>query len=511
MSDSPAQVRVGDMPVTLTDVVRVADGAPVELTSAAQARIRDARQVVDRLVAGDELIYGLNTGLGHLRDTRIPLDDLREYQEAIVMAHDGGIGPPLPRRIVRAAMFVRVAGIATGGSGVSPEVAATLVAMLNRGVHPVVYTVGSVGASDLMHMAAIAVVLAGLGGRAELDGELMAGPDAMRRAAIEPPRLEPKDGLALVSANGVAIGHAALVASRAVASAAAADLAVAVSLEAVGGNPSIVDPVAIAAKPAIGQVASAAHIRALLAEGGRPLPAAAASVQDPLSFRVAPQVHGALREFIGFLAAAIEVELASSDDNPYVSIDEARLISNGNFHPMVLALAADATRPAIGHVGLLCDRRLSHLWAAIWQDERLSTAHGLRMSTKRGGLLFRYDAAALYTELRELADPVTLDMPPLDLGVEDHATNATLAVRRTDESLDRLDDLLAIELLLARDAMARRGVVVRHNVGVGAAIEELDAVLGELGSAPSSDEVHAGVRAALFGRIAGAADIAIGR
>ena len=509
MTTAPA-LQIGDVPLTVADVVRVADGGAVELTDAAQVRIRAAREVVDQLVSGDELIYGLNTGLGHLRDTRIPLDALRAYQEAIVVSHEGGVGPPLPTRVVRAAMLVRVAGLATGGAGASLGVAATLVAMLNRGVHPIVPTVGSVGASDLMHMAAIALVAAGLGGRAEVGGELMSGPEAMRRASIEPPRLEPKDGLALVSANGVAIGQGALVASRAGESAAAADLAVAASLEAIGGNLSIVDLVAIAAKPAGGQMVSGARIRALLTGSERCLPSAPGSVQNPLSFRVAPQVHGALLEFVRFFGTAIEVELAGSDDNPYVSIEQKRMISNGNFHPMVLALAADATRPAIAHVGLLSDRRLSHLWTLLWQDLNLATADGLRTSAEHGGVLLRYASAALYTELRGLASPVTLDVPPLDLGVEDHATNAPLAVRRTDEALDRLDDLLSIELLLARDAIARGGRVARLGNGVAAAFHELDDIIGELGDRPSSEAVHGAVRAALHGRIADAAHATLG-
>ena len=505
---SPTQVAIGDLPLTVADVVRVADGAHVELTATAEARIRAAREVVDRVVAGDDLIYGLNTGLGHLRDTRIPLEELRAYQDAIVVGHDGGVGPPLPTRIVRAAMLVRVAGFATGGAGVSPAVAHALVAMLNRGVHPIVPTVGSVGASDLMHMAAIAAVLAGSGGRAEVGGERMSGPEAMRLAGIEPPRLEPKDGLALISANGVSIGHGALVAARARESAAAADLAVATSLDAIGGNLSIVDPVVVAAKPAEGQVASAAHIRALLAGSERCRPRAPGSVQDPLSFRVAPQVHGALRDVVGFFGAATEAELAASDDNPFVSVAEGRLISNGNFHPMLLALAADATRPAIAHVGLLSNNRMSHLWSTIWQDGTLATVDGLRSSAANGGLLMRYAAAAIYTELRGLASPVTLDVPLLDLGVEDHATNAPLAVSHTDDALDRLDDLLAIELLLAHGAIARNERRARLGDGVTAGLAELDHILVALGDGPSSAAVHAAVRAALHGRIVAAADAA---
>ncbi len=500
---------VGDRPLTIADVVRVAEGAEVILSGDALARIRAARDVVDELVNGDELIYGLNTGLGHMRDQRMPVEALRAYQDAIIVAHEGSIGEPLPVAVVRAAMLVRIAGLANGGSGASAGVAETLVAMLNRGVHPVVPAIGSVGASDLMHMTSIALVATGLGGRAVYEGETLAGPDAMRRAGLEPVRMEPRDGLALISANGVSIGQAALVAARAEHSADTADVVVSASLEAIRGNPSVVDPIVSQAKPIAGQAESAARIRRFLAGSDRCRPGGPASVQDPLSFRVAPQVHGAFREFGRSLAAAVETELASCDDNPLVSVAERRLISNGNFHPMVLALAADAVRPAAAHVGLISDRRMSHLWAAIWSDPALSNADGLATAADHGGVLLRYAAGARYTQLRALANPITLDVPPLDVGVEDHATNAPLAVLRTDESLDLLDDLLAIELLLAADAIDRSPSPGRLGDGVEAAFGELRAVQAQLGRRPPSDVLHATVRAALGPRITRAAEGAV--
>ena len=210
-----AAVTVAAAPLTIADVLRVANGAPVVLAREAVERIRAARDVVDELVRGEALIYGLNTGLGHMRDQRVPLETLRDYQEGIVRLHAGGIGPPLPVPVVRAAMLVRLAGIALGGAGASLAVAETLAAMLNRGVHPVVPQVGSVGASDLMHMSSIAMVAIGLG-QAEFEGSTLPGAEAMRRAGIPRLTMEPKDGLALISANGVAIGHGALVVDRAV-------------------------------------------------------------------------------------------------------------------------------------------------------------------------------------------------------------------------------------------------------------------------------------------------------
>jgi histidine ammonia-lyase len=425
------------------------------------------------------------------------VDVLRAYQEAIVVAHDGAIGPPLPTRVVRAAMFVRIAGLARGGAGTTPAVAETLVAMLDRGVHPIVPTTGSVGASDLMHMTAIGLVATGLGGRAEVGGEVLGGADAMRRAGITPLTMAAKDGLALISANGVSIGHAALVADRAIATVRVADLAVAVSMEAIHGNPSVVDPVVLAAKPVPGQVESGSRIWSFLSGGDRCRPGGPASVQDPLSFRVAPQVHGAFREVVRFMTEAVELELRASDDNPYVSVEERRLISNGNFHPMVVALAADAVRPAAAHVGLLSDRRSSHMWAAIWRDEGLQSVEGLRTVADQGSPLLRYAGATRYTELRAAAAPVTLDVPSLDIGVEDHATNAPFAVLRTDTALDLVDDLVAVELLLAREASRRDPKTGRSGDGVQAGLDALRATIEALGTRPPGDVLHATVRGAL--------------
>jgi len=501
-------VTIEGQPLAPREIVRVARGARLRLGPAAQQRIRASRAVVDRFVEGPALVYGLNTGLGHMRDVRMPADALRAYQPAIVMMHAGGIGPPLRREIVRAAMATRVAGIARGGAGASPAVAETLVAMLNAGVHPVVPTVGSVGASDLMHMAAIGLVVLGEG-RAEYGGEVVEGADALRRAGIAPPQLEPKDGLALVSANGVSIGHAALVAARAEDAARLADLALAAALDAVRGNLSILDPVVARAKPVPGQAEAADHIRDLLRDSERCEPGSPASVQDPLSFRVGPQVHGAFRETVRFLLEQVRVELAAMDDNPLVDVEGGRLISNGNFHPLAMALAADSLRPAIGHVGQLSDRRLNHVWSQLVSGADLTDVDVLGRAADFGGLLMRYSAAARYTELRAMAGPVTLDVAPLDLAVEDHATNAPLAVRRTDEALGVLDDLLAVELLTCADILRLSAPDARLGLGVAAALAEVAAVRSEAGPRAPADELHAALRAGLYERILPAAERAI--
>src|ERR687892_482454 len=276
-----------------TDAAR----ATVRLTSeglAAEDIARVAsRAVVERALEGGELIYGLNTGVGSRRDRPVSREDLDRYQVQMVMDHAGGVGAPLADEDVRAIMAARIAGMARGGSGVHPGALETLVAVVQPGVHPVVPSVGSVGASDLMHMAAIAMVVMGRG-QARLEGGAMPGGEALERAAIAPHRLRPKDGLALISGNGASIGLGALAALAAERTAVLADVAGALTLEAFAGNPGPFDEEAARAKPLPGQIAAAAHLRALLAGGDLASHRPTRSVQDPLSFRVMPQVHGAL-------------------------------------------------------------------------------------------------------------------------------------------------------------------------------------------------------------------------
>jgi histidine ammonia-lyase len=502
---APGRVVVDDAPLTVSEVVAVARGAGIALGPAAMERIRASRAVVDRLVSGDELIYGLNTGLGHGRNERLRVEAPEAGQADVVRAHAGGFGLPLPVEVVRAAMVVRIAGIARGGSGASPAIAETYLGLLNAGVHPVVPLVGSIGASDLMHMAAIALVAMGEG-EAELRGERLSGAEALRRAGIAPLRLGPKDGLTVISANGVSIGHAALVVDRAGRLADAADLVVAVSLEAARGNPSIVEPAVAAAKPVAGQSVAAARIRAYLAGSRLSVAGGAESVQDPLSFRVAPQVHGAFREVLGFAASAVETELAAMDDNPLVSIAEDRIISNGNFHPMLLALAVDAIRPALAHLGQLSDRRTGQLWDRLAADTGAFTAEAFEQMARYGSPLLRYSGAGRAAELRTLAGPATLDVAPVDLGVEDHATNAPLAVRRTDEALDVAEDVLTVELLTASAMVgSREETRARMSPRTRAALELVASTLAALGPGASSATVHGAARELLHGPLLSAA------
>ena len=493
-------VTITSAPLELEDLLAIADGAPVSLADDARATIVASRAVIDRMLEGSAPVYGLNTGVGHMKDSVLPPEELRSGQVTLLMTHAGGTGPPLSTERVRAAMATRLHGITRGGSGASPRVAEVLVEMLNAGVHPVVPSRGSVGAGDLGQMASVGQVMIGRG-RAAFGGEVMAGADAMARAGIEALQLEPKDGLTIVSSNAVSIGDAARAVAQADRLAAAADVVAALSLEATNGNASIVQPAVGDAKPFAGQRASCAAVSAAL-EGSFLLePGAARSVQDALSFRVIPQVHGALRDAIAAARHAVDVELNGRGDNPLVSIDDGAMVHNGNFHPLVMAIAFDQLRIAMTHVGQIAERRMSHLWDLFF--ERIAGA-GVPppgwTPPELFGLQLRYPAAATFSALRHLAAPATLDTPPLDIGVEDHATGAPLTIRLTGEALDRLEEILSIEVLMANDVMSTAQLPASP-LGSGTAelLGKARGAVDGLDEDRSPAEVQRRVAAAMFG------------
>lgn len=484
--DAASTVTIGDVPLRIRDVVAVARGAPVELSADAVDRIRRSRAVIEEKLRAEEPTYGLNRSLGHNKDRRISTEELTQFSLRMLRNHEGGLGPPLPMEIVRAAMLARVIGIARGGSGASPAMPETLVAMLNAGVTPVVPSVGSVGAADLSQMACIGLVAIGEG-MTEYREERLPGGEALRLAGIEPLALGPKDGLTMISANGISVGQAALVVDRTQRVAELADTISALALESIGGNVSVVDEAVGEAKPFRGQIDAAEHIRTLL-EGSYLQSQAFETVQEALSFRVVPQVHGTLREVLTFAGAAVETELNAAGDNPLVSSD-GRIVHNGNFEPLVMAVAFDALRVALAHVGQLSERRMGHLWDAIFKSPVFSAS-----TRPFYGIKLRYPAAAHFNELRHLAAPATLDVPSLDMGVEDHATGAPLSVSKTDTAVGVLEDLLIIELLLARDLLSGREQRVPLGRGTSRLLDDVENVIAGLGPGARPADVHAALR-----------------
>lgn len=452
-SGSPVVV-VSAHDLALEDVYRVAiEHARVELSDDAAERLRAARAVVERTLAENRHAYGLNSGLGHGKDERLSVGDLAAYGVQTLDAHAAGVGPPLADTDVRALMFARVVGMTRGGAGVHPGVVTVLIELLNCGVTPVVPEVGSVGAADLMHLAAIGQVVIGRG-RARYGGEVLPGEGALIRAEIEAHTLAPQDALCLISGNATSIGLGALAILEAERIAGLADVAGVLTLEAIGGSVDPFDEEVAVAKPFVGQLAAAAHLRALLV-GSEPVGREGTSLQDPLSIRVMPQVHGALREQIRVARDSVCTELNARDDNPLVSVERQAMIPNGNFHPLVLALAFESLRVGLAHAGMISERRMNKVASFSFGTGRLFSKTDVWQPGRYAeeGVL-AYSAAALLARLKHLAAPVTLGAPPLDLDIEDHATLAPSAVTMTREALQILETILAIEALLAVDKIA---------------------------------------------------------
>lgn len=452
-------VRLGQQPATVADIVAIAAGAPVALDGEARATITASRAVVDRAIESGEPVYGLNRRLGAGRDDEVTADEFAEFQRRTIANHRGGIGDPLSAVEARAVVAARLAGFTRGGAGVRPELVDAFTALLNAGITPRIPSRGSVGAADLTALAEVAAVVTGTGVVLR-DGEEVPAASALADAGLRPIELAPHEALAVLSANALSVGVGSLAAVEALRLAEAADLVVAVSLEAVGAagpaaNLSAYSDVVADARGGEGQQASARAIRAALAGSALHAPLRAVTVQDPLTFRTAPQLHGAYREAVSRLRAELEVELAARSENPVVDLASGRMVSGGNFQALPLALALENLRLALAHLAEASERRTAALSLALAP----ARADG---RTRVPGLLL-YAAADALAEVRQLAAPATLGSTTLS-GVEDHAGNAPLALRLLQRSLARAAEIVAIEALHAAELL---GVLGSRPTGAG--------------------------------------------
>ena len=456
----PQVLRLDGLGLTVDDVARVArDGASVELAPDARARMAASREVVDRYLAEGVPAYGLTTGLGARVVEGLSDDALAEFSRLTVLGRAHSVGARLPTEVVRGAMLVRANGLARGSAGARPEVAELLVALLDRGVHPVVPSIGSVGAGDIAVLAHIGLVLIGAG-EAELHGKVLAGDCALAAAGLEPLALAPKDGLAVISSNAVSVAWASLALVDGRRTLKAAQAAAALSFEGFRANLSPLDLRVVEARPAPGQAACAAALRELLAggslarDGGRRL-------QDPLSFRCVSQVHGSFLTALELLASGLGPELNGSGDNPLVLENE--IVSTGNFFVPALALAADAMALAIAQVASLAAARVARLLSTPLTDLPQNLAPPGSTGTGMAPLL--KITGALVGEIVHAASPGTLaSLVHPDESVEDAATGAPLATSRLAGMLERLNLLTAVELVVAAQAVDLAGV---EALGVG--------------------------------------------
>ncbi|TSD88139.1 histidine ammonia-lyase [Mycobacterium sp. KBS0706] len=452
---------------TIADIVAIARGdARVMISPEVEARILAARAVVDRYAASDVPVYGLTTGLGAGVDTRLATEDLVAFQRRVPLGRAVGVGPALPREAVRAMMAVRIAGMAAGGAGVSLPVFSGIVAALNAGFHPVVPSLGSIGAADLAPLAHLGSALLGEG-EAEFGGAVMAAGEALRRAGLEPLRLAPKDGHAIVVANSLSVGKACLC---------LADIerlfdwsltAVALNFEAFRANVSALDDRALAARPAFGQRVVADRVRALLAGSSLLAEGAARRVQDPLSYRCAPQVWGALLHAVGEARTATEIEITSSGDNPVVLVPEGLMLSHGNFDLTAFVLGWERLGQAMAHGAAATAWRTMKIMSAGMSDlPRFLTPLG---GSRAGFATVQKTVSLLEAEIRHLAAPASLTPIPVADGVEDQASLAPSVLAKTEAIVDRLRFLVAIELIASAQAVELRGVETELGAGTGEA------------------------------------------
>jgi histidine ammonia-lyase len=465
--------------LTIDQLLAIADDREtVALADAARDRVRASRAVVDRRALGDEPAYGINTGFGSFADVRIPPDALQALQLNLLRSHAAGLGDPLPARTVRATMALRANVLAKGFSGISAETLDALIALLNARVHPRVPSRGSVGASgDLAPLAHLALVLIGEGEVLDDDDDdddqrkarkarkdnldssrawrplrSISGADALARAGLKPITLGAKEGLALINGTQPSTAVLALALAAAEQVARAADIAAALSIDALRGSIHPFEARIHEARPFKGQLRSAANIEALMRGSGiNHSHEHCGKIQDAYSLRCAAQVHGAVRDALRFIRETVDIEANSATDNPMVFADTGDIVSGGNFHGAPIAIAADLLATAIVPLATISERRTDRL-----VDPTLS---GLpAFLTREGGLrsglmLAQVTAAAVASELKSLAHPAGVDTIPTSANKEDHVSMSMTAALKAQCAVGRAREVIAIEVLCACQAI----------------------------------------------------------
>ncbi|WP_028047555.1 histidine ammonia-lyase [Cellulomonas sp. URHE0023] len=457
MSTSTAidAVVVGTGPVTVDDVVAVArHGAGVRLSDEALEAVGHGRAVVDLLAADTHPHYGISTGFGALATLSIPAEKRRDLQRSLVRSHAASTGPEVEREVVRALMLLRLSTLATGRTGVRPEVATAYAAMLDAGVTPVVREYGSLGCSgDLAPLAHCALALMGEGEVRDAAGT----PMSAAQAGLTPVTLTEKEGLALINGTDGMLGMLALALHDLENLLTTADVAAAMSVESLLGTDAVFAADLQGLRPHPGQAVSAATIRSVLRGSGimasHKTPDCT-RVQDAYSLRCAPQVHGAARDTLAHARAVAERELAAAVDNPVITPD-GRVESNGNFHGAPVAYVLDFLAIVVADVASMSERRTDRFLD-------VSRSHGLPPflahdpGVDSGLMIAQYTAAGLVSELKRLATPASVDSIPSSAMQEDHVSMGWHAARKLRRSVDALTRVLGIEVLTAARALDLR-------------------------------------------------------
>ena len=442
-------LQLNGSPVTLAEL-RSVWSAPTTVTIGAAAKQRAARaaDVVAAVVASGEQVYGINTGFGQLADVRIDDADLVQLQENLIRSHACGVGKLLPDEVVRLTMVMKLGALVQGNSGVSLQLLDTLAEVINAGIYPLVPAKGSVGASgDLAPLAHMSGALLGIG-EVRVGGKIVSAAAALAEAGIEPHRLGPKEGLALINGTQVSTALALAAVFRTEHVLAAALISGAMALDAIRGSDTPFDERVQAVRGQPGQIVIAEALRGLTR--GSEIRASHRDcnrVQDPYSIRCQPQVMGACLDVLRQVAETLSIEANAVSDNPLVFPEEGDILSGGNFHAEPVALAADYLALAIAEIGALSERRI-----ALLIDSHLSGLPAFLVEEgglNSGFMLPQVTAAALASENKSLAHPASVDSIPTSANQEDHVSMATFAANRLHVMLDNVAAIVAIELLAA--------------------------------------------------------------
>jgi histidine ammonia-lyase len=454
-----SEISIAVGPLSPADVLAVARGnARVAIAPEALEEIARGRKVVEELAGDVEPHYGVSTGFGALATRHIPTELRAQLQRSLVRSHAAGSGPEVEREVVRALMLLRLSTLCTGRTGVRPEVAEAYADVLNAGITPVVREYGSLGCSgDLAPLAHCALAVMGEGTVRDASGAEKSAAEALAAAGITPVELREKEGLALINGTDGMLGMLLLALDDLRLLLRTADISAAMSVEALLGTDRVFAEHLQALRPHPGQAASAANLRALLADS--PIMAShrgpeCTRVQDAYSLRCSPQVHGAARDTAGHAANVADRELASAVDNPVVTLD-GTVESNGNFHGAPVAAVLDFLAISVADVASIAERRT---------DRMLDPArsHGLNAfladdpGVDSGHMIAQYTQAAIVSELKRLAAPASVDSIPSSAMQEDHVSMGWSAARKLRRALDGLTRVVAVELLTAARALDLR-------------------------------------------------------
>ena len=456
--------------LTLEQVESVAmdRATDIELCAEAEKRVARSKDFIEAKLLSGERVYGVTTGFGRLADVEISPDETTALQHNLVRSHASGMGSPFPREVVRAIMLLRANALARGVSGCRVDLIRALISFLNAGVHPRVPEFGSVGASgDLAPLAHVALGLIGEG-EAECNGAIGPVGQFLTGADLEAMTLAPKEGLALINGTQATTGLGILALVRAERALAVAELASAMSLEALLGTPSAYHEKIHLARPHQGQVHSAKLQRQLLAKSeireshrhDDP------RVQDAYSLRCVPQVHGAARHALGYVRGILETEANSATDNPLVFPSEELILSGGNFHAQIVSQALDLLAIALADLAAFSERRIERLLNPDL-SEGLPAFLARRPGVESGFMIAQVTAVDLLAELRLLAGPASIDSVTTSANQEDHVSMGLAAARKAYRSVQGLERVLAIELMCAAE-----GIEYRRPLKAGAGVEE---------------------------------------